>query len=138
MWGFNLLLLRLHGEISLSLLCSPSSWGSAFVFVPPLRVGRSQASVPHPDRRGLKQRLIRALLFTQGREREGYGSHNLNSGQSCSHRGQRDIATTLGAPCVLPGKLSLDLGTLAVASCTGSWRGEGSDCACTQDSWWQQ
>ena len=29
--------------------------------------------------------------------------------------------------CVLPGKLSLDLGTLAVAGCTGSWGVVGSD-----------
>ena len=26
-------------------------------------------------------------------------------------------------PCVLPGKLSLDHGTLAVAGCTASWEG---------------
>ena len=69
--GFNPLLLRLHGEISLSLLCSQGSWGSALVLAPPLLVGCPQASVPHPDRRGLKQRLIRALLLTQAGGREG-------------------------------------------------------------------
>ena len=31
---------------------------------PPLCVGRPQASVPHPDRTGLKQQLIRGLLPT--------------------------------------------------------------------------
>ena len=65
LWGFNLLLLRLHREISLSLLCSHSSWGSALVLALPLSVGCPQASVPLPDRRGLKQQLIRALLLTQ-------------------------------------------------------------------------
>ena len=92
LWGFNLLLLRLHREISLSLLCSHSSWVSALVLAPPLRVGRSQMSVPCPDRRGLKQRLIRTLLLTQAGEREGYGSHNWNEGLACSGRGQRDVA----------------------------------------------
>ena len=43
-----------------------------------------------------------------------------NAGQACGSRDQSDIATAWGAPCVLPGKLSLDHGTLAVAGCTGS------------------
>ena len=82
-----MLLLGLHGEISLSLLCSHSSWGSALVLAPPLCVDHPQASAQllgfsfgfgptsvcrspsgicsRPDRRGLKQRLIRALLLTQ-------------------------------------------------------------------------
>ena len=46
MWGFSPLLLRLLGEISLFLLSSHSSWGSALVLVPPLCLGRPQASVP--------------------------------------------------------------------------------------------
>ena len=75
------MLLRLHGEIPLSLLCSPSSWSSALVLAPTLHVGRPQASVPCPDRRGLKQRLITGLWLTQARVREGYGSHNWNVGQ---------------------------------------------------------
>ena len=37
-------------------------------------------SVPRPDTRRLKQQLIRALLLTQAREREGYGSHNWIAG----------------------------------------------------------
>ena len=82
LWGFNLLLLRLLGEISLSLLCSHSSWGSALDLAPPLRVGRPQASVPHPDRRRLKQRLIRALLLTRAGEREGYSSQNWKVGRA--------------------------------------------------------
>ena len=75
-----MLLLSLHGDISLSLLRLHSSWGSALVLAPPLHVGLPQASVPCPDRRELKQQLIRALLLTQAGEREGYGSHNWNAG----------------------------------------------------------
>ena len=59
LWRFNSLLLRLLGEISLSLLCSHSSWGSALGLDPPLHVGPLRASVLIPDVRGLKQRLIR-------------------------------------------------------------------------------
>ena len=92
LWGFNLLLLRLHGEISLSLLCFHSSWGSALVLAPPLSVGHPQASFPCPDRRGLKQQLIRVLLLTQARGREGYFSHNWNVGRACNGRGYCDVA----------------------------------------------
>ena len=70
MWKFNPLLLRLLGEISLSLLCSHSSCGSTLDLAPPLRVGRLRASVPRPDRMALKERLIRGL--TQSGWREGY------------------------------------------------------------------
>ena len=93
LWVFNLLLLRLLGGISLSLLCLHSSWGSALVLAPPLHVGGPQDSVPCPDRRGLKQRLIRALLLAQAREREEYGSYNWNVRRACSGRGQCDVAT---------------------------------------------
>ena len=34
---------------------------------PPLHVGRPQASVPCPDKRELKQRLIKGLWLTQAR-----------------------------------------------------------------------
>ena len=40
-----------------------------------------------------------------------------------SGRGRHDIAPAWGAQCFLPGKLSLDHGTLAVAACTGSQKG---------------
>ena len=72
MWRFNPLLLRLLGEISLSLLCSYSSWGSALDLAPPLNVGCLRASVPRPDRTGLKKQLIRELWLTQAREKERY------------------------------------------------------------------
>ena len=73
MWRFNLLLLRLLGEISLSLLCLHTSWGSAFNLDPPLRVGRLRASVLHSDRMGLKEQVIWRLWLTLASGREGYG-----------------------------------------------------------------
>ena len=73
LWSFNPLLLRLLGEISLSLLCSYSSRGSAFYLDLPLHVGRLRASVPCPDRMGLKEQLTRGLWLTEARGREGYG-----------------------------------------------------------------
>ena len=73
LWHFNPLLLRLLGEISPSLPCSHSSWGSALDLAPPLRVGRLRAFVLHSDRMGLKEQLIRGLWLTQAGQREGYG-----------------------------------------------------------------
>ena len=73
LWSFNPLLLRLLGEISLSLLCSNSSWGSALDLDPPLHVGHPQASVPHPDRRGFKAAADSGALAHSGGGREGYG-----------------------------------------------------------------
>ena len=73
LWRFNLLLLRLLGEISLSLLYSHSSWGSALDLAPPLHVGLLRASVPCLYRMGLKEQLIRGLWLTQAGVREGYG-----------------------------------------------------------------
>ena len=70
MWRFNPLLLRLLGEVSLSLLCSHSSRGSALDLDPPLRVGSLRAS----ERTGLKEWLIRGLWLAQARGREGYGT----------------------------------------------------------------
>ena len=72
MWRFNSLLLRLLGEISLSLLCSHSSWGSALDLAPPLHVGHPLASVLRPERRGLKERLIRGIWLTQAGRKEGF------------------------------------------------------------------
>ena len=68
MWGFNPLVLRLLGEVSLSLLCSHSSWGSDLDLDPPLRVGRLRASVLRSDRTGLKEQLLRGLWLTQAGE----------------------------------------------------------------------
>ena len=65
LWSFNPLLLRLLGEISPSLLCSHSSWGSALDLDPPLCVGRLRASVLRSDRTGLKEQLLQRLWLTQ-------------------------------------------------------------------------
>ena len=73
LWRFNPLLLRLLGEISLSLLCSHSSRGSALDLDLPLRVGRLRASVLRSDRTGLKEQLLRGLWLTQAGGREQYG-----------------------------------------------------------------
>ena len=69
---FNLLLLRLLGEISLPLLCSHSSWGSPLGLALRLLIGRLRASIPCPERTGLKQQLIQGLWLTQARGRKGY------------------------------------------------------------------
>ena len=71
MWSFNPQLLRLLGEISLSLLCSYSSQGSALVLDPPLHVGRLRVSVLGSHRMGLKEQLLRGLWLTQAWGREG-------------------------------------------------------------------
>ena len=65
LWRFNPLLLRLLGEISLSLLRSHSSWDSALDLAPPLCVGRLRVSVLHSDRTGLKEQLLWGLWLTQ-------------------------------------------------------------------------
>ena len=118
LWRFNLLILRLLGEISLSLLCSHSSRGSALDLDPPLHVGHLRASVLHSDRTGLKEQLMRGLWFTQAMGREGYGC-------GASLRRQRPAwrCTSLRCSVCFPGKLSLDHGTLAVVGCTGSREG---------------
>ena len=118
LWSFNPLLLRLLGEISLSLLCSYSSRGSALDLPPPLHVGRLRASVLRSDRTGLKEQLLWGLWLTQAG-----GGRGMDAGRACGGRGRRDVAPAWGTQCVLPGKLSLDHGTLAVAGGTGSREG---------------
>ena len=88
MWRFNPLLPRLLGEISLSLLCSHSSRGSALDLAPPLLVGRLRASVLRSDRTGLKEQLTRALWLSQA----GGGRGTEEAGRACGGRGQRDVA----------------------------------------------
>ena len=71
MWRFKPLLLRLLGEISLSLLCLHSD--SALDLAPLLSVGHLRASVLRSDRKWFKEQLIRGLWLTQAWGREGYG-----------------------------------------------------------------
>ena len=87
LWSFNPLFLRLLGEISLSLLCSYSSRGSALALDRPLHVGGLRVSVPHPDRTGLKDQLLRGLWLTQAG-----GGRGTDAGLACGGRGQRDVA----------------------------------------------
>ena len=115
--SFNLLLLRLLGEISLSLLCSHSSWSSALDLAPPLRVGRLRASVLRSHRTGLKEQLLQWLWLTQARGVWGWMWDEPAAAEASMTLHQPE------APCVLPGKLSLDHGILAVAGCTGSREG---------------
>ena len=88
MWRFNPLLLRLLGEISLSLLCSHSSRVSALDLDPPLHIGRLRVSVLRSDRLGLKEQLIRGFWLTQAGGREGYGG----GGASLRRQRRRDVA----------------------------------------------
>ena len=67
LWNFNLLLLRLLGEISLSLLCSHRSRVSALDLDLALRVGHLRASVCCSDRKGLKEQMLPELWLTQAR-----------------------------------------------------------------------
>ena len=135
MWRFNPLLLRLLGEISLSLLCSHSSWGSALDLAPPVCVSCLRASVPHPDRTGLKEQLIRGLWLTHA------------GGRGCMEGGaslwwQRPMRRCNSPRCtvcfpreVVPG--SWDPGSGGLHSIPGRevWR---VTCACTQASRWLQ
>ena len=73
LWSFNLLLLRLLGEISLSLLCSHSSLGSALDLDPPLHEGCLRLSVLHSHKPVLKEQLLRGLWVTQDGRMVGYG-----------------------------------------------------------------
>ena len=119
LWRFNPLLLRLLGEISLSLLCSHSSWSSALDLDPPLRVGRLRASVLCSDRTGLKEQLLRGLWLTQAVGKEGYGCRASLRQQRLAWR-----CSSLRRAVRSPGEVvpaSRDPGS---GSCTGSWEGQ--------------
>ena len=135
LWSFNPLLLRLLGEISLSLLCSHSSGGSALDLDPPLRVGRLRASVLHSDRTGLKEQLLRGLWLTQTGGREGYGC-----GASLRRQSPAGCCTSLRRAVRFPGEVvpgSRDPGRGGLRRLPGGavWR---VTCARTQASWWLQ
>ena len=68
---------------------------------------------------GVKGAADSGALAHSGGGREPYGG----GGASLRRQRRRDVAAARGAPCVLPGKSSPDLGTLAMAGCTGSWDG---------------
>ena len=134
LWSFYPLLLRLLGEISLSLLCLHNSRGSALDLALPLRVGHLRATVLCSDRTGLKEQLITGLWLTQARGREG--------------------CRMLGDPVVAEASVTLQQPEVhhvfSQGSCpciTGPWQWRAAQvpwgvwivtCACTQASWWLQ
>ena len=126
LWSFNPLLLRLLGEISLSLLCSHSSWGSALDLDPPLCVHHLRAFVPHPDRTGLKEQRLRELWLTQAWGREGYGCGASLQWQRCAMRSPGEVVLGSREPG-LGGLHRLPGGVV--------WR---VTCARTQAFWWRQ
>ena len=85
---------------------------------PPLRVGRLRASVPRPDRTGLKEQLLRGLWLTQA----GGGS-GTDGERTCGGRGVVTLQQREARRAFSPGTLSLAHGTLAVPGCTGSREG---------------
>ena len=135
LWRFNPLLLRLLREISLSLLCSHSSWGLALDLAPPLRVGCLRASVLRSDRTRLKEQVIRGLWLTQAVGREGYGcgaSLRQQRPAWCCH----SLRHTVCSPRkVVPGSRDPGSGGLHRLLGGAVWI---VTCACTQASWWQQ
>ena len=136
LWRFNPLLLRLLGEISLSLLCSHSSQGSALDLDPPLRIGHLRVSVLRPERTGLKEQLIRELRLTQAKG----GGRGTDAGRACSGRGRHDVANSLrhalySAGEVVPGSWDPGSGGLHRLPGGEMWI---VTCACTQASWWLQ
>ena len=137
LWRFNPLLLRLLGEISLSLLCSYSSRGSALDLALPLYLDRLRTSTLHSDRAGLKEQLLRGLWLTQAAGREGY------RGGGASLRRPRPAwrCTSLRRAVCSPGDVvpgSWDPGSGGLHRLPGGavWR---VTCAHTQAFWrWQQ
>ena len=129
---FNLLLLRLHGVISLSLLCLHSSWGSALDLAPPLHVGRPLVPVLHPDKSGLKERLI----VSSGSLRPGWG-RGTECGASLRQQRPTWLCNSLRCAMCSPGEVvpgSWDPGNGGLHRLPGGevWI---VTCACTQDSW---
>ena len=121
------------GEISLSLLCSHSSWGSALDLAPPLRVGHRRASVLCSDRTELKEPLIRGLWLTQAEGREGYGVWGESA---AAEAGVTLHVRTVRSPGeVVPGSREPGSGGLHTLPGREVWI---VTCALTQASWWRQ
>ena len=104
MWRINPLLLRLLGEVSLSLLCSHYSWCSVLDFVLSLPVGCLMTSVSLPDRTRLKEQLIRGLWLTQARGWEGYGMQGepavAETGVTLQQPEARRVFSQGSCPCI--------------------------------------
>ena len=142
-FGFNLLLLRLLGEISCSLLCLHSSWRSALCLYLPLRVGHLRASVPCPDRKSSKRRW----LGGSGSLRP-VGGRGTECGMSLGcQRPVWRFTILWHAVCssreVVPGSRDTGNGRLHRGRNGRLHRLLAGEvwivtCACTQDSWWLQ
>ena len=135
LWSFNPLLLRLLGEISLSLLCSHSSWGSALDLDLPLRVGPLRASFLRSHRTGLKEQLLWGLWLTQAKGRVGYACR-----ASLSRQRQEWHCTSLRHAAhspreVVPGSREPGRGGLHRLPGGAVWT---VTCAHTQACWWWQ
>ena len=135
LWSFNQLFLRLLGEISLSLLCSHSSRGSAFDLAPPLHVGPLRASVLCSHKMGLKEQLLQGLWLTQARGREGYGCGARLWQQRPAWRCS-SLSHAMHSPGeVVPGSRDPGSGGLHRLPGGAVWM---VTCARTQASWWRQ
>ena len=133
--SFNLLLLRLLGEISLSFVCSHSSQVSALDLDPPLHVGRLRDSVLRSHRTGLKEQLLRWLWLTHAGGREGYscGASLWRQRPACHCSSLR---SAMRSPAeVVPRSRDPGSGGLHRLPGGAVWI---VTCACSQASWWQQ
>ena len=136
MWSFNPLLLRLLGENSPSLPCSHSFWGSALDLDLPLRVGRLSASVPRPDRTGLKEQLLRGLWLTQAGAEGGVQRRRGEPAASEAGVTLHQPEARSGSPGdVVPGSWDPGSGGLHRLPGGAVWR---VTCAHTQASWRRQ
>ena len=135
LWSFNPLLLKLLGEISLSLLCSYSSRGSALDLDPPLQIGLLRASVPRPDRMGLKEQLLWGLWLTQAGGREVYECGASLQWQRLAWRCTSLRRAVRSPGEVVPGSREPGSGELHRLPGGAVWR---VTCARTQASWWRQ
>ena len=109
--------------------------GFSFGFVP-------AAACRSPDGicSSLRQDGTKAAADSEALAHSGRGEGGIwYVGQAHGGRGRHDVAPARGAPCILPGKLSLDHGNLAVAAAQAPgrvvWR---VTCARTQASWRRQ
>ena len=129
LWRFSLLLLRLLREISLSLLCSHSSWASALDLAPPLLVGHLRMSVP----------WLSSWLRCSGSLRQG-GGRFTECGSTLRQQRSAWRCTSLRCGVCFPGEVvpgSRDPGSGWLHRLLGGevWI---VTCACTQASWWLQ
>ena len=118
LWRFNPLLLRLLGEISLSFLfLFAQLLGFSFGFGPSFACRSPEGIYSSLRQDGVKGAADSGALAHSGQGEGGVWS----AGQAWGGRGRREFAPAWGMPCVLPGKLLLDHGALAVVGCTDSW-----------------